>query len=114
MSRERAKVEPGEVTEEVFRHLVDLAALELSPEEADYLLAEMNSQLRVIAELASIALPEGTPIASHGIPYPAPIRPDLRLDESHESAEADEILRQAPEKDGRYIVVPDLPVIELE
>ena len=103
-----------EITEETFRHLVDLAALELSPEETEYLRRELNSQLRAIADLESIALPEGTPITSHGIPYPPEVSPALRADEIEVCAEADEILAQAPKRDGRYLVVPDQPATELE
>ncbi|MGH2628490.1 MAG: Asp-tRNA(Asn)/Glu-tRNA(Gln) amidotransferase subunit GatC [Anaerolineales bacterium] len=103
-----------EISEETFRHLVDLAALELSAEEAAYLRRELNSQLRAIADLESIALPEGTPITSHGIPYPPQVRPELRADEVEPCPEADEILEQAPERDGRYLVVPDQPATDLE
>jgi len=103
-----------EINEETFRHLVELAALELSPEESEYLRRELNSQLRAIADLESIALPVGTPITSHGIPYPPDVSPALRADEIEACAEADEILAQAPERDGRYLVVPDQPATELE
>lgn len=105
---------PNEITEEIFRHLVDLAAFELSAEEAEYLRRELNSQLRAIGDLASIEVPEGTPSTSHGIPYPAPVRPALRTDEIEPSPEAEEILEQAPERDGRYLVVPDQPATELD
>ena len=97
----------------VFLHLVDLAALELSPEEADYLRREMNAQLRAIAELAAIDVPHGTPVTSHGIPFPPERRPALRQDEARPCAQADEILELAPEREGRYIVVPDQPATDL-
>ncbi len=110
----KGRTAPQGINEETFRHLVDLAALELSADEAEYLRRELNSQLRAIADLESIVLPEGTPITSHGIPYPAEVRPALRTDEIEACLEADEILEQVPERDGRYLVVPDQPATELE
>lgn len=110
----KRRTTPQEINEATFRHLVDLAALELSAEEAEYLRRELNSQLRAIADLESIALPEGTPITSHGIPYPPEVRPGLRADEIEACPEADEILELAPEREGRYLVVPDQPATDLE
>ncbi len=105
---------PTPIDEAVFGHLADLAALELSPDEAEYLRRELNLQLRAIAELAAADLPEDTPITSHGIPYEGSTGPGLRSDEIRDSSDADAILEQAPEREGRYIVVPDLPPRALE
>ena len=46
------------ITPEMFAHLVDLAALELSPEEAEYLRRQLNNQLKAIHELEAIPLDE--------------------------------------------------------
>ena len=46
------------ITPEIFAHLVDLAALELSPEEAEYLRRQLNNQLKAIHELEAIPLDE--------------------------------------------------------
>jgi aspartyl-tRNA(Asn)/glutamyl-tRNA(Gln) amidotransferase subunit C len=105
---------PGEITRELFNHLVDLAALELKPEEADYLHQELNKQLRVIEELVAIPVDESTPLASHGVPYAEAIRPHLRADESKSSGIAPEILSQTPETEADYIVVPEIPHETLE
>ena len=105
---------PDAVTPEIFRHLVDLAALELDEGEAEYLRQQLNGQLKAIAELESIELDPQTPVTSHGVAYPATIRPPLRSDEIHPAPEADDILAQAPETEERYIVVPDIPHTELE
>lgn len=102
------------ITPELFSHLVDLAALELSEEEADYLRAELNKQLKAIDELAAIPVDESTPIISHGVPYAEAIRPHLRADDWEPSKVAADILAQAPETDEDYIVVPDIPHEELE
>lgn len=105
---------PSEIPLEMFQHLVDLAALELSEEEAEYLRREMNAQLRAIGDLEAIEVPPDTPITSHGIPYPRAVRPALRQDHAETCPDADEILAQAPERDGRYLVVPDQPATDLE
>jgi len=108
--------EPGSewVSPEVFEHLVQLAALELNPEQAEYLRREMNGQLTAIRELEAIQIPEGLPITSHGVPYTPEISQPLRPDRLHPSAQAEDILAQAPEVEERYIVVPDIPRTELE
>jgi aspartyl-tRNA(Asn)/glutamyl-tRNA(Gln) amidotransferase subunit C len=102
------------ISEEVFQHLVELAALELDDEEAAYLRRELNEQLRAIRDLEAIELPEHTSITSHGVPYPTAIRPPLRGDEIRPSKLPDAILAQAPQVEGRYIVVPDIPHMDLE
>jgi len=102
------------ISRAIFDHLVELAALELTPEEGDYLRRELNSQLKAIRELEAIGVDPGTPITSHGVPYTLETSPPLRPDEARPCAEAEEILAQAPETDGRYIVVPDIPHTDLE
>jgi aspartyl/glutamyl-tRNA(Asn/Gln) amidotransferase C subunit len=103
-----------EITPEIFAHLVHLAELELGPDEAEYLRAQLNGQLRAIREMASIEVDPAIPITSHGVPYPPEAQPALRDDAVQPSTEADAILRQAPETDSRYIVVPDIPHTDLE
>jgi aspartyl-tRNA(Asn)/glutamyl-tRNA(Gln) amidotransferase subunit C len=109
-----SELEPQSVTPEVFEHLVLLAALELGPEEAEYLRREMNGQMTAIRELEAIEIPEGLPITSHGVPYTAAISQPLRQDERRDAGLAEDILAQAPEVEDRYIVVPDIPRTELE
>lgn len=102
-----------EITPEVFDHLVDLAALELEPAEAEYLRRELNNQLSAIRILEGIALPAGVEPAARGVPYPperaAPIREDVLVDSPARGA----ILSQAPELEDGYIVVPEIPHEEL-
>lgn len=104
----------GRITPEVFTHLVELAALELSADEAEYLRRELNGQLNAIHELEEIDVEEALPITSHGVPYTEGLAPELRNDLSMPGTVADDILRQAPELEGRYVVVPDIPHRELE
>lgn len=102
------------ISQEVFDHLVDLAQFELSAEEAEYLRHELNGQMASIRQLGAIEVDESVPIASHGVPYPREIRPPIRDDEIKSSGLADAILGGAPEREDRYVVVPDIPHEDLE
>jgi aspartyl-tRNA(Asn)/glutamyl-tRNA(Gln) amidotransferase subunit C len=101
------------ITAEIFQHLVELAALELDATEAEYLRAQLNSQVRAIRELEAIAVDDAAGITSHGVPYTPAISATPRADIAVPSQAADAILKEAPELDGRYLVVPDIPHTEL-
>lgn len=101
------------ITPEIFRHLVDLAALELDEAEGEYLRGQLNAQLKAIRELEAIDLEAGLAITTHGVPFAPEVSAPPREDVPEPSALADAILRQAPEVDGRYLVVPDIPHTEL-
>jgi len=105
-------IEP--ITPEIFNHLVELAALELITEEADYLYQQLNNQLKAIQELEAISLEEDLPITSHGVPFTSEISPPIRTDKWTPYPDAEEILDQAPETKEGYIVVPEIPHQELE
>lgn len=107
---------PGDeaITPEIFAHLVDLAALELEAEEAEYLRGQLNGQLKAVRELAAIQAGDDVPITSHGVPYTSATSPALRADAAVVCPDAQAILDQAPEVKERYIVVPDIPGTELE
>jgi len=98
-----------EISEAIFRHLVDLAAFHLEDDEAAYLRRELNGQLRAIRELDAIDVDAEVSITSHGVPYSFAMRLPLRQDRIAPSTAADDILEQAPEVDERSIVVPDIP-----
>ena len=98
-----------QITPELFNHLVDLAALELSADQAEYLRKQLNNQLKAIQELEAIPLDADVPISLHGVPYTAPESAAPREDEWHLYADAKDILSQAPELEDDYIVVPDIP-----
>jgi len=102
------------IGKELFDHLVQLAALDMSPEEAAYLRRELNNQLKIINELAAIPLDENLSITSHGVPYPPQIRPPLRNDTWIPYKDSNLIIDQAPESDDGYIVVPDIPHSDLD
>jgi aspartyl/glutamyl-tRNA(Asn/Gln) amidotransferase C subunit len=103
-----------EITPEIFEKLVELAALELDPAEAEYLRRELNNQLSAIHILEGIPLPDGVEPAARGVPYPAERRPAIREDVVEDCKERDAILEQAPEMEGGYIVTPEIPHESLE
>ena len=102
------------ITPEIFDHLVNLAALELSPEEAEYLRRQLNNQLKAIHELEAIPLDETLPVTSHGVPYTTAISQLPRKDEWKPTAHPEEIFTQAPQFEEGYIIVPDIPTTKLD
>jgi len=103
-----------EIIRETFDHLVDLAEFALEEGEARYLLRELNSQLSAIHQLEAIPLDEDLPPASHGVPYPQDRKQPLREDLWDACKDASSILGQAPQTEGGYIVVPDIPHTDLD
>lgn len=103
-----------QIAHDAFNHLVDLAAFELNEEQAQYLLREMNNQLKAIHELAAIPLESDLPITSHGVPYTEAISAPPRADEWIPFERPEEILAQAPETQDGYFTVPDIPHQTLE
>lgn len=102
------------ISKETFSHLVDLAALELDPIESQYLLEQMNNQIKAIRELENIPIEKDTPTARHGVPFPATISPAPREDRVEKYPNEDDLLGQVPSIEDRYIIVPDIPHTELE
>jgi aspartyl/glutamyl-tRNA(Asn/Gln) amidotransferase C subunit len=102
-----------QITQEVFNHLVELAALELTPDEAEYLRRQLNNQLTAIDDLSQVPLDPSTPVASHGVPYTPAISAPIRADEWHPHPNPAKLLKGAPETDGGYIIVPEIPHQEI-
>ena len=103
-----------EITPELFQHLVELAALELSDDEMDYLRHQLNHQLKAIHELEMIPLDPETPAASHGVSYTSAISPSLRADKPDPYPHPDKLIAIAPETEDGYVVAPDTPHQDLE
>ncbi len=101
------------ITPELFAHLARLAAFDLPHEEAEYLRAQLNNQLKSVRELEAIPLEEGIEISPYGVPFTPDISSQPRLDEWEPFPGASEILAQAPEVDEGYFVVPEIPHTEL-
>lgn len=103
-----------EISPELFTHLVELAALELNTEEAEYLRGQLNNQLKAIHELETIPLDPATPAASHGVPYTAASSPSFRADVLDAYPDPAGLIVLAPDTQDGYIVVPDIPHQELK
>lgn len=102
-----------EITREVFDHLVELAALELTAEEAEYIRQQLNAQLKAIHALEAIQLDSSLTITSHGVPFTAAISAPPRADEWLPFADRADLLAEAPDLEGGYIIVPEIPHTEL-
>jgi aspartyl-tRNA(Asn)/glutamyl-tRNA(Gln) amidotransferase subunit C len=102
------------ITIETFEHLVNLAALQLTPAEAEYIRQQLNNQLKVIQELAAIPLDQDVTITSHGVPYTELSSPAPRDDVWQPYPNVEDIISQAPQTEDGYIVVPEIPHTDLE
>ena len=102
------------ISPEDFERLADLASLELTADEAEYLRKELNNQMLSIEVLESIPIDAETGTAAHGIPYDELNSAAPREDISRQDQNRDEILKQAPELEDGFIVVPDISHEELD
>jgi len=103
-----------DISPEIFARLVELAAFELAPEEAEYLRRQLNNQLKAVRELVAIPLDADMPVTSHGVAYTPATSPPLRSDEWQPYENPAGILEQAPVSEAGYFVVPDIPHKTLE
>ena len=103
-----------EISPELFNHLVELAALELDAEEAEYLRRQLNNQLKAIHELETIPLDASTPVTLHGVTFTANSAPAIRADELDSYPDPGRLIAGAPETQDGYIVVPDIPHQDLK
>ena len=102
---------PEKITREMFDNLVSLAALELNEEESEYLRTELNHQLAAVKELSEIPIDEDVQPSLHGIECQGnPPRPD----QWQPFPDPDAILALAPEREGRYFVVPEIAQLSEE
>jgi len=99
----------GVVTIEDVQHVADLASLELTPEELPHMAKDLNAVLGYIAQLNELNTSDvpamaqasevlGLVAAQHG--------ETLRADEILPSTDRAEVMREAPETDGRFFKVP--------
>ena len=102
------------ISPEDFDRLAELASLELPVEEAEYLRKELNNQMISIEVLESIPIDTEIGGAAHGISYDELNSATPREDISRLDPNRDEILKQAPEMEDGYIVVPDISHEELD
>jgi aspartyl/glutamyl-tRNA(Asn/Gln) amidotransferase C subunit len=94
---------------ETFNHLVELAALELNPEEAEYIRRQLNNQLTAIHELEAIPLDDVIKPTSHGVTFVPENSQPPREDVLHSYEDPAGILAQAPLVEDGYVIVPEIP-----
>jgi aspartyl-tRNA(Asn)/glutamyl-tRNA(Gln) amidotransferase subunit C len=91
------------------QHVADLASLELTPQELPHMAKDLNAVLGYIAQLSELNTDDvpamaqasevlGLAAAQHG--------ETLRPDEVLPSTDRAEVMREAPETDGRFFKVP--------
>ena len=102
------------ISQQDFERLAELASLELPEREAEYLRKELNNQMISIEVLESIPIDADTGTAAHGVPYSDYNSPVPREDVSRQDPHREAILKQAPELEDGYIVVPDISHEELD
>ena len=102
------------ISPEDFKRLAELASLELPEEEAEYLRRELNNQMISVEVLDSIPIDAETGTAAHGLPYSEYNSQLPREDEARSDPNRDDILKEAPEIEDGYIVVPDISHEELD
>mgnify|MGYP000928631141 CR=1 FL=1 len=93
------------ITPEVFEKLLDLAALGITPEQSEYLRAELNHQLASVSQLANVPVDDDLPFNSHGILC---VGADPREDVVNSYPQPDKIVALAPESEDGMIAVPDV------
>ncbi|HWS22836.1 MAG TPA: hypothetical protein VN226_00170 [Anaerolineales bacterium] len=98
-----------EINRQVFDHLVSLAALKLTPQEAEYLRDQMNQQLQVIHEMEQIPIEEDLEISSHGVALTPSNSAGLREDEIDPHKSRLSLEKIAPDVKNNFIIVPEIP-----
>lgn len=99
----------GTVTIEDVRHVAELASLELTAEELPRLAKDLNAVLGYIAQLNELDTREVAPMAqvSEVLGLAAAEHGEtLRADEVRPSTDRAEVMREAPETDGKFFKVP--------
>jgi aspartyl-tRNA(Asn)/glutamyl-tRNA(Gln) amidotransferase subunit C len=99
----------GTVTVEDVRHVAELASLELTAEELPRLAKDLNEVLGYIAQLNELDTKDVPPMAqvSEVLGLAAAEHGEtLRPDEVRPSIDRGDVMREAPETDGRFFKVP--------
>ncbi|HEX5282537.1 MAG TPA: Asp-tRNA(Asn)/Glu-tRNA(Gln) amidotransferase subunit GatC [Bryocella sp.] len=100
--------EPTVSIEDV-QHVADLASLELTPEELPKLAKDLNAVLGYIAQLNELETGEVPAMAQASEVLglaPAEHGETLRPDEIRPATDRTQVMREAPETDGRFFKVP--------
>lgn len=102
------------VTPETVRYVADLAHLELTAEEQERMVRDLNSILEHIDRLNQLDTTGVPPMAQPSLGYSgddaaptsATYEYAMREDSEHKSLEREPVMAKAPESDGTYFKVP--------
>lgn len=90
-----------DISKETVRYVANLARIELSEEELEKFSLQLNDILRYIDQLKEIDISKITPTA-----HVLEIKNVKRKDEPRPSLKTEEVLRNTPEKEGKFFKVP--------
>ena len=88
-------------TKEELRRLVYLTRLELTPAEEDEMIGHLNKMLSYVEKLKELNT-EGIEPTAHAVDVPSPMRDDVVTNQP----DVDNLLRNAPDREGDFLKVP--------
>ena len=94
----------AKVTVEEVERVAELANVELTPEESDRMLRDLNAILDYVAELNELDTEGVAPLAQ--VSELNAVATALRRDEVRPSLDRAAVMSQAPETDGAFFKVP--------
>ncbi|NQU18792.1 Asp-tRNA(Asn)/Glu-tRNA(Gln) amidotransferase subunit GatC [bacterium] len=89
------------ISKETVKYISNLARIELTEEEIEKFSLQLNDILRYIEQLKEIDITNISPTA-----HILPISNVKRSDEPRSSLKIDEVLKNAPQKEGLFFKVP--------
>jgi aspartyl-tRNA(Asn)/glutamyl-tRNA(Gln) amidotransferase subunit C len=86
---------------EELRRLAYLTRLELTPAEEDEMIEHLNKMLSYVEKLKELNT-EGIEPTAHAVDVPSPMREDIVTNQP----DTDNLLRNAPDREGDFLKVP--------
>jgi aspartyl-tRNA(Asn)/glutamyl-tRNA(Gln) amidotransferase subunit C len=96
------------VSAEDVRHVADLANLELTAQEEEAMIRDLNAILGHLDQLNELDIAEIQPMAQVSEVLGTVVRSALRPDKVEESLPRTTVMRTAPETDGVFFKVPQV------
>lgn len=92
------------IDRETVRKVAALARLRVDPEEEERWVRELGDILKYVEQLQALDISGIEPTSQVGTGAPAPLRPD----EARPCDVREEVLREAPDRDGDFFQVPQV------
>ncbi|MDD5005918.1 MAG: Asp-tRNA(Asn)/Glu-tRNA(Gln) amidotransferase subunit GatC [Candidatus Omnitrophica bacterium] len=89
------------ITKDTVKYVANLARLELAEEELEKFSLQLNDILRYIEQLKEVDISKIPPTA-----HVLPIKNVTRKDKLRPSLKAEEVLKNSPQKQGKFFKVP--------